>query len=72
MDKLPGPRNDKARGFGRRKISIGDEGGNQQYAERYYGFHILIPNVTGQRTRHLVEGTLDPLVRFCFIGSNFF
>ena len=25
-----------------------------------FGFHD--PNVTGQRTRHLVAGTLDPLV----------
>ena len=28
---------------------------------------IFMPNVTGQRTRHLVEGTLDPLVRCIFI-----
>ena len=26
-------------------------------------FILFSPNVTGQRTRHLVAGTLDPLVR---------
>ena len=32
----------------------------KKLAERY---NIDVPNVTGQRTRHLVAGTLDPIVR---------
>ena len=31
---------------------------------------ILMPNVTVQGTRHLVEGTLEPLVRRLFHGFN--
>ena len=27
-----------------------------------YSFHTFLANVRGQGTRHLVEGTLDPLV----------
>ena len=40
---------------------------NSAVLSRKY-FHLLSANVTGQGTRHLVAGTLQPLVRDCFIS----
>ena len=38
--------------------------------EGYPGIIILIPNVTGQRTRHLVAGTLDPIVGIFLLSEK--
>jgi len=36
-----------------------------------FGCLIIHANVTGQRTRHLVEGTLDPIVQIIPDMRNF-
>ena len=43
--------------------------GNEWHPDNicYPSFHIFSPNVTVQGTRHLVEGTLEPIVRILSI-----
>ena len=67
MDKLPGPRNNKARGFRRRYISVADEGGSHQYRKYTHYLHLLIPNVSVHRTAHFVRRTVQRLVGPCVL-----